>query len=116
MSIFDKAKEISSKVVEKTAEFSSDELIANTIIKAVEKQEKVNSILEEWHNKQFCLVCYHWHGIKFWFRLGKMGKCYGSCRNSAINMEIQGKLYLSCYKVVFAEGPDQSHLIGDDCK
>jgi len=47
MSIFDKAKEISSKVVDKTAEFSSDELIANTIIKAVEKQEKVNKILEE---------------------------------------------------------------------
>ena len=47
MSIFDKAKEISSKVVDKTTEFSSDELIANTIIKAVEKQEKVNKILEE---------------------------------------------------------------------
>ena len=47
MSIFDKAKEISSKAVEKTAEFSSDELIANTIMKAVEKQEKVNKILKE---------------------------------------------------------------------
>ena len=47
MSIFDKAKEISSKVIDKTVEFSSDELIANTIIKAVEKQEKVNKILEE---------------------------------------------------------------------
>jgi len=47
MSIFDKAKEISSKVVDKTVEFSSDELIANTIIKAVEKQDKVNKILEE---------------------------------------------------------------------
>ncbi len=46
MSIFDKAKEITSKVVEKTVEFSSDELIANTIIKAVEKQEKVNAVLE----------------------------------------------------------------------
>jgi len=47
MSIFDKAKEISSKVVDKTVEFSSDELIANTIMKAVEKQDKVNKILEE---------------------------------------------------------------------
>ena len=47
MSIFDKAKEISSKVVDKSVEFSSDELIANTIIKAVEKQDKVNKILEE---------------------------------------------------------------------
>jgi len=47
MSIFDKAKDISSKVIDKAIEFSSDELIANTIIKAVEKQEKVNKILEE---------------------------------------------------------------------
>ena len=47
MSIFDKAKEFSSKVVDKTVEFSSDELIANTIIKSVEKQDKVNKILEE---------------------------------------------------------------------
>ncbi len=47
MSIFDKAKEISDKVVEKTVQFSSDELIAETIIKAVEKQESVNRILKE---------------------------------------------------------------------
>ena len=47
MSIFDKAKEISAQVIDKTVEFSSDELIAKTIIKAVEKQEKVNKILEE---------------------------------------------------------------------
>ena len=47
MSMFDKAKEITSQVIDKTVEFSSDELIANTIIKSVEKQEKVNKILEE---------------------------------------------------------------------
>ncbi len=47
MSILDKAKELSNKVTEKVVEFSSDELIADTIIKAVEKQEKVNLILQE---------------------------------------------------------------------
>ena len=47
MGIFDKAKEISGKVSESVSDFSSDEVIANTIIKAVEKQEKVNLILKE---------------------------------------------------------------------
>ena len=47
MSLFDKAKEISEKVSGSVAEFSSDEVIANTVIKAVEKQEKVNDILKE---------------------------------------------------------------------
>lgn len=47
LSILDKAKELSSKAVEKAVEFSSDELIADTIIKAVEKQEKVNALLEK---------------------------------------------------------------------
>ena len=47
MSIFEKAKEISDKVVDKTVQFSSDELIAETIVKAVEKQESVNNILKE---------------------------------------------------------------------
>jgi hypothetical protein len=47
MGILDKAKEISGKVSESVSEFSSDEVIANTIIKAVEKQEKVNHILKE---------------------------------------------------------------------
>ena len=47
MNIFDKAKELSDKVTEKAGEFSSDELIADTIIKAVEKQEKVNAILQQ---------------------------------------------------------------------
>jgi len=47
MSIFDKAKEITDSITEKAVQFSSDELIADTIIKAVEKQEKVNAILQE---------------------------------------------------------------------
>ncbi|MDR4518717.1 MAG: hypothetical protein MRK00_15215 [Nitrosomonas sp.] len=46
MSILDKAKELTNKVADKTVEFSSDEVIASTIIKAVEKQEKVNAILK----------------------------------------------------------------------
>jgi len=45
--ILDKAKEITGKVSESVTEFSSDEVIANTIIKAVEKQEKVNKLLKE---------------------------------------------------------------------
>jgi hypothetical protein len=47
MSFLDKAKELSNKIAEKTVEFSSDEVIADTIIKAVDKQEKVNAILKE---------------------------------------------------------------------
>jgi len=47
MSFLDKAKELSNMVAEKTVEFSSDEVIADTIIKAVDKQEKVNAILKE---------------------------------------------------------------------
>ena len=47
MGILDKAKEIGDKVNESVATFSSDEVIANTVIKAVEKQEKVNAILQE---------------------------------------------------------------------
>ena len=46
MSFLDKAKELSNKVAEKTVEFSSDEIIADTIIKATDKQEKVNAILK----------------------------------------------------------------------
>ena len=47
MGILDKAKEISGRVSESVTSFSSDEVIANTIIKAVEKQEKVNLLLQE---------------------------------------------------------------------
>ena len=47
MGILDKAKELGGKVSESITSFSSDEVIADTIIKAVEKQEKVNAILQE---------------------------------------------------------------------
>ncbi len=47
MGILDKAKELSDKVKESVATFSSDEVIANTIIKAVKKQENINEILKQ---------------------------------------------------------------------
>lgn len=47
MKLFDKAKEVADKVTESVTSFSSDEVIANTVIKAVEKQERVNAILKE---------------------------------------------------------------------
>ena len=47
MSILDKAKAMSDKVNESVTAFSSDEVIANTVIKAVGKQERVNAILKE---------------------------------------------------------------------
>lgn len=47
MSILDKAKSLGEKVNESVATFSSDEVIANTVIRAVEKQEKVNEILRQ---------------------------------------------------------------------
>jgi len=47
MGILDKAKQISGKVTDSVTNFSSDEVIANTIIKAIEKQEKVNKLLQE---------------------------------------------------------------------
>ena len=47
MKLFDKAKELTDKVTESITSFSSDEIIANTVIKAVEKQERVNAILKE---------------------------------------------------------------------
>ncbi|WNZ55935.1 hypothetical protein QT397_24330 [Microbulbifer sp. MKSA007] len=46
MGIFEKAKELGEKVNESVTAFSSDEVLANTVIKAVEKQEKVNAILK----------------------------------------------------------------------
>ena len=47
MGILDKAKKISDQVSESVTSFSSDAVIANTIIKAVEKQERVNALLQE---------------------------------------------------------------------
>lgn len=47
MGILDKAKQLGDKVSESVTTFSSDEVIANTVIKAVEKQEKVNELLNQ---------------------------------------------------------------------
>jgi hypothetical protein len=47
MGILDKAKKLSDQVSESVTSFSSDSVIANTIIKAVEKQERVNVLLHE---------------------------------------------------------------------
>ncbi|MCO1335301.1 hypothetical protein MO867_13265 [Microbulbifer sp. OS29] len=46
MGVFDKARELGDKVSESITAFSGDEVVANTVIKAVEKQEKVNAILK----------------------------------------------------------------------
>jgi len=47
MGILDRAKELTDKISDSVTEFSSDEVIANAVMKAVEKQEKVNAILKE---------------------------------------------------------------------
>jgi len=47
MGILDKAKELGDKVNESIATFSSDEVIANAVIKAVGKQESINEILKQ---------------------------------------------------------------------
>ena len=47
MGILDKAKKLSDQVSESVTSFSSDAVIANTIIKAVEKQERVTALLQE---------------------------------------------------------------------
>ncbi len=47
MGILDKAKKLSDQVSESVTSFSSDAVIANTIIKSVEKQERVNALLQE---------------------------------------------------------------------
>ncbi len=47
MGILDKAKELTDKVSNSVTEFSSDEVIATVVMKAVEKQEKVNALLKE---------------------------------------------------------------------
>ena len=46
MSILDKAKGLAESVSGAVTGFDTDEAIANTIIKAVEKQEKVNALLK----------------------------------------------------------------------
>ena len=47
MSLIDKAKELSGQAVEKVGDLGGDDLIVNTIIRAAEKKERVNKLLEE---------------------------------------------------------------------
>ena len=47
MSLIDKAKEISGQAVEKASDLGGDDLIVNTIIRVVEKQERINALLAE---------------------------------------------------------------------
>ena len=47
MSLFKKISIFSKKVTEKAKNYSADELIADSIIKAAKKKEKVNIILKE---------------------------------------------------------------------
>ena len=47
MSIIDKAKELSGQAVEKAGDLGGDDLIVNTIIRLVEKKERINKLLEE---------------------------------------------------------------------
>ena len=47
MSLIDKAKELSDGVVEKVGDMASGDVIANTIIRVAEKQDRVNQILAE---------------------------------------------------------------------
>ncbi len=61
MSFLDKAKELSSRVADKTVEFGSDEVIVSTIIKAVEKREKVNAILKACGSNYYDLIFLNRH-------------------------------------------------------
>lgn len=47
MSIFKKLRIFSKKVTDKAKNYSADELIADSIIKASKKKDKVNAILKE---------------------------------------------------------------------
>ena len=47
MSLIDKAKELSGQAVEKVGDLGGDDLIANTIIRAAEKRDRVNQLLAE---------------------------------------------------------------------
>jgi hypothetical protein len=47
MSIIDKAKDLTGQAAEMAGDLGGDDLIANAIIRAVDKQERVNNLLEE---------------------------------------------------------------------
>ncbi len=47
MTLIDKAREISGQAVEKVGDLAGDDLIVNAIVRAVNKQDRVNEILKE---------------------------------------------------------------------
>jgi hypothetical protein len=47
MSIIDKAKELSEQAVEKVGDLAGDDLIVNAILRAANKQDRVNELLKE---------------------------------------------------------------------
>ena len=47
MGLIDKAKEISGQAVEKVGDLAGDDLIVNAILRAVNKQDRVNELLKE---------------------------------------------------------------------
>ncbi len=47
MSLIDKAREISGQAVEKVGDLAGDDLIVNAILRAVNKQDRVNELLKE---------------------------------------------------------------------
>ena len=47
MGLIDKAKELSSQAVEKVGDLGGDDLVVNAIIRAANKQERMNKLLEE---------------------------------------------------------------------
>ena len=47
MTLIDKAREISGQAVEKVGDLAGDDLIVNAIVRAVNKQDRVNVILKE---------------------------------------------------------------------
>lgn len=47
MSLVDKAKELSGQAIEKAGDLAGDDLIVNAIIRGVEKQKRLNALLQE---------------------------------------------------------------------
>jgi hypothetical protein len=47
MSLIDKAKELSEQAVEKVGDLAGDDLMVNAILRAVNKQDRVNELLKE---------------------------------------------------------------------
>lgn len=47
MSLIDKAKDLSGQAIEKVGDLGGDDLIVNAIIRGVEKQDRLNKLLQE---------------------------------------------------------------------